>query len=264
MRVLFIIFALGLGGSNYPLKSEVPTPAHPFSGTSYCNIGTMAINYNEGQFIGNHGVILLQDLGSRPRKAKFKCLCGNEFVSRIDSVKSGQTKSCKCLIKKNSNPPIKHKLCDSKEYTSWDCMKQRCYNKNHKEYFRYGGRGISVSNIWVTDFKAYYNYIIILPNYGIKNYTIDRIDTDGNYIPGNIRWASKSTQSANQRKSINNNSGYTGIFYVKDKNKYSAYIDFNRIRKYLGHHINIEDAIIVRNNYIIENNLPHKKQDYVR
>lgn len=220
----------------------------------------MKITYSKGQKI--NGLEFIEDLGGRPRKAKFKCKCGKIFKTRIDSVKGGQTKSCKCLMKVNASPPIKHNLSYSKEYCSWDGMKQRCFNKKHKEYFRYGGRGISIYPIWIKDFKKYYGYITNLIDYGKENYTIDRIDPDGNYEPGNIRWADKSTQSANQRIRNDNTSGYIGIFYIRNKYKYSSYIDFRRKRKYLGRFIDIKMAINARNEYIIENKLPHKIQNY--
>lgn len=62
----------------------------------------MKITYSKGQKI--NGLEFIEDLGGRPRKAKFKCKCGKIFKTRIDSVKGGQTKSCKCLMKVKSEP----------------------------------------------------------------------------------------------------------------------------------------------------------------
>lgn len=78
-------------------------------------------------------------------------------------------------------------------------MKDRCFNKNSKGYKNYGGRGITVYDGWIHDFQAFYNYISSLPHFGETGYSIDRIDNDGNYEPGNIRYADRKTQNNNRR-----------------------------------------------------------------
>jgi hypothetical protein len=77
-------------------------------------------------------------------------------------------------------------------------MKERCYNPNSRSYADYGGRGITVCNDWQTlrGFRAY-----IEANLGPRpeGFTLDRIDNDGNYEPGNVRWASRHEQRMNSR-----------------------------------------------------------------
>jgi len=89
---------------------------------------------------------------------------------------------------------------DSKPlYRTWSSMKTRCLNKNHEAYHNYGGRGIKVCDRWM----KYENYIEdILKEIGPKpeGKSVDRIDNDGNYEPGNVRWATRKEQRANRRE----------------------------------------------------------------
>ena len=79
-------------------------------------------------------------------------------------------------------------------------MKQRCHNPHNKRYNCYGGRGISICKEWEKSFKAYFEYVSKLPHYGEPGYSIDRINNDGNYEPGNVRWATAYEQVHNRRR----------------------------------------------------------------
>lgn len=92
-------------------------------------------------------------------------------------------------------PIERHGLYGTGEYKSWSEMIQRCRNENNHAYSKYGGRGISVYEPWIYSFTEFYNYIGPKPS---PVHSIDRIDNDGNYEPGNVRWATKATQSGNR------------------------------------------------------------------
>lgn len=76
-------------------------------------------------------------------------------------------------------------------------MRNRCNNPKASRYHRYGGRGISVCGDW-DDFPTFLAHVSKLDHYGDPGYTLDRIDNDGNYEPGNVRWATYAEQNANR------------------------------------------------------------------
>ena len=106
------------------------------------------------------GLTVIKDLGmnnDNPKKriAVFKCFCGILFISRVNNIKSGSTKSCGCLSLKPNN--YKHGLIDHQLYRKWSGMKTRVLNKNDSHYHRYGGRGILICDDWINDFKSFYD-----------------------------------------------------------------------------------------------------------
>lgn len=85
------------------------------------------------------------------------------------------------------------------EYRSWYGMIQRCYNPKHDNYHRYGGRGIQVCNHWQQSFK---NFLTDMGPRPTPRHSIDRIDNDGHYEPGNCRWATIEEQSNNKSTTL--------------------------------------------------------------
>lgn len=88
-----------------------------------------------------------------------------------------------------------HGMNKTPVHFSWTQMKTRCYNKNYKEFHHYGGRGITVHKRWL-DFRNFYADMGDRP----KGTTLDRIENDKDYEPGNCRWATPKEQSNNRRK----------------------------------------------------------------
>lgn len=86
------------------------------------------------------------------------------------------------------------------EYKAWRGMMDRCYRPEICSYPRYGGRGISVYKTWRNDFDAFLSHIGPRPS---KDHSVDRINNDGNYAPGNVRWATRTQQQHNTRANIN-------------------------------------------------------------
>lgn len=143
-----------------------------------------------------YGKLVVVGFSHMDRKHSYyfcKCDCGNEITARSDCLKTGTIKSCGCLVKDNHVKT--HGQSRSKLYRVYYGMKQRCYNPNHKAYYRYGGRGISICEEWKNDFKAFYDWAI--ENGYQDGLTIDRKDYNGNYEPNNCRWVTQAEQSRN-------------------------------------------------------------------
>jgi len=80
------------------------------------------------------------------------------------------------------------------EYQAWRDMNRRCYDPRTSMYYRYGGRGISVCDDWRHSFKSFYEHMGARPD----GHSLERIDGDGNYEPGNVKWATRLSQNANR------------------------------------------------------------------
>lgn len=184
--------------------------------------------------------------GSSLRMWKCSCECGNETVVARSSLLSGKTISCGCHGKMLLGDfTRKHGKSKTREYYSWLSMVRRCREPNHLEYSNYGGRGISVCEEWV-DMGSSLGFVKFLEDMGEcpEGYTLDRIDVNGDYCKENCRWADKTMQSFNQRRSITNTSGRTGV-HPRNGKWYST-INYNKETFYLGMFNSFEEAVKAR------------------
>jgi hypothetical protein len=121
------------------------------------------------------------------------CDCGNHHTVNGNKLRRGEAKSCGC---KQYLGRLKHGLCGTRIYTIWSDMKQRVLNPNSDSYPDYGGRGITIYHEWM-DVQKFFEYMGQPPD---NVMSIDRYpDMNGNYEPGNVRWATPAEQAANKR-----------------------------------------------------------------
>jgi|ERR1035437_1728445 hypothetical protein len=127
------------------------------------------------------------------------CTCGNIVVVKADHLKSGHTRSCGCLQSEaasDANMTHGHSIGKQRthEFSCWIHMRNRCSNPKHKNWHRYGGRGITVCDDWENSYEDFFDHIGPAPS---RKHSIERIDTDGNYEPGNVCWATQKEQANN-------------------------------------------------------------------
>lgn len=93
---------------------------------------------------------------------------------------------------------MRHDIHKTKEYFAWLDMRKRCLSPASKDYARYGGRGITICKRW-SSFALFLEDVGIAPS---KKHSLDRIEVNGNYEPGNIRWATAKEQANNRANSL--------------------------------------------------------------
>lgn len=137
--------------------------------------------------------------GLRRSLWKVRCECGTEKVLTAKRLTDKEAGSCGCVQKEAARKAVTtHGQSYNKMYKVWTSIKQRCFNPKDEGYNNYGGRGITMHPDWVESFEAFYAYVGDKP---AKGMSLDRIDNNGNYEPGNLRWANQSQQTLNSRRS---------------------------------------------------------------
>lgn len=144
------------------------------------------------------------------------CDCGNRVVIQRTSLRNGHTKSCGCIQREKASNSIKmynnsdsykgvpsrrtHGMSETRLYSEWLSMRNRCYNKKNKTYRFYGGAGIDVCDEWNNSAESFINWS--LQNGYSDSLTIDRIDVKKGYYPDNCRWITAKEQSRNKRNTL--------------------------------------------------------------
>jgi len=134
-----------------------------------------------------------------------------------------------------------HQLCCHKLYQTWADIIQRTTNPQNPAYKNYGGRDIKIAPEWRHDPAAFIHYCETLSGWDDPNLSIDRINNDGNYEPGNIRFTDYSVQNLNKRP--HSNTGHKFISFNKKQKKFIVKKYINGKHQYFGCFDTLQNAI---------------------
>lgn len=139
--------------------------------------------------------------GGAQARWRCACSCGGSAETNGSNLRRGISRSCGCLQREliaQRNTRHGHKTGGryTPEYIAWSNIIARCTKPTSQAWKNYGGRGITICDRWRHDFPAFFADIGPRPS---AEHSIDRIDNDRGYEPGNVRWADQSTQAKNKR-----------------------------------------------------------------
>lgn len=160
-----------------------------------------------GERFGRLTVIALAEKTKKYRLWRCRCDCGNDTLVRSNQLNRSSVQSCGCLVKDaardrgvravqrratNPQPPAESR---SVEYRTWGAIIYRCTNPTAPHWKHYGGRGITICDEWRRDYRSFLAHMGRRPS---ADHSIDRINNDRGYEPGNVRWAVPVAQARNR------------------------------------------------------------------
>lgn len=131
---------------------------------------------------------------------KCTCDCGQETTVWQYHLRRGKQKSCGCMrLAMSGSAQFIHGWSHHRISSVWRAMINRCHNPKNRGFYLYGGRGVAVCQRWRESLIAFIEDMGLPPT---DKHTLDRIDNDGDYEPGNCRWATMATQNRNRRNNV--------------------------------------------------------------
>ena len=150
--------------------------------------------FNKLTIVADAGYI--QKKRQRARMVHCLCECGNTVVLELTEVKASRKQACGCELRKGNSR--RHSMTGTRVHRIWIGMRYRILHPNASGYANYGGRGIKYDPAW-DSFEA---FLADMGEPPADNYTLDRIDSNGDYCKANCRWATMEVQVRNRRNSV--------------------------------------------------------------
>jgi len=207
--------------------------------------GSVMNNYT-GHRYGSWTVLSFSHHDKRRTNYYWNCICdcGTNKNVNIYYLRGGKFKKCNlCRLKEMHKRNTFHNMCGTRIYETWASMLRRCYYIKHISYPWYGGAGVKVCERW-HDFPSFFEDMGDCQ----KGKTLDRIDPDKDYEPGNVRWVEWDMQAHNRKKRKNASSQYLGVSYYSKSGKWRSQITQKGKKIHLGDFDSEFDAAIAYDN----------------
>ena len=144
----------------------------------------------------------LQPNGRKRIKWQCICVCGTTVFVEASNLKQSHTTSCGCLVKENCSTVgkqnLKHGMTNSREWLAWRGAKDRCFNPFTEKYMNCGARKITMTPRWENSFEEFFLDMGVCP----VNYSLERVDVNGDYEPANCIWATAKQQCRNKQNTV--------------------------------------------------------------
>lgn len=189
------------------------------------------------------GRLTVLDPGYGTKYALCRCDCGAERLVRRNHLKSGASQSCGCYASlvtaaRSTRHGCARRGARTNEYKIWVGIRRRCLDASDALFPYYGGRGIAMCERWRDSFEAFLSDVGRRPS---RAHSIDRIDNNGPYEPGNVRWATRTQQGRNRRNNLRATiDGETRLVIEWCE---ALGLNYKRVHNRMAHGWSAEDAI---------------------